>query len=110
LRNFDWRHREVIDAIAIIGFLALMYVVSDAYDLPAKLFQFVQDHADWEVDDIIFVALTLSVTLLVYVNRRRRDLANEINARHAAEAESYRLARHNPLTGLPNRRFLHREA
>jgi diguanylate cyclase (GGDEF)-like protein len=105
LRNFDWRRRDVIDAVAIIGFLALMYVVSDAYELPAKVFRFALDHADWEADDILFVASTLSVALLVYVNRRRRDLAREIDARRAAETESHRLARHDPLTGLANRRF-----
>jgi diguanylate cyclase (GGDEF)-like protein len=105
LRKFDWRRREVIDAAVIIGFLVLMYVVSDHYDLPAKLFQFARDHADWDVDDLIFVVMTLSIALLVYVNRRRRDLATEIIARRSAEAESHRLARHDPLTGLPNRRF-----
>src|ERR1700692_391998 len=104
-RDFDWRRRDVIDAAAIIGFLALMYVVSDAYHPPARGFQFALGYACWEGDDIFFVASTLSVALLVYVNRRRRDLAKEIDARCAAEAESHRLARHDPLTGLPNWRF-----
>jgi diguanylate cyclase (GGDEF)-like protein len=105
LRDVDWRRRDLIDAAVIVGFLAVMYVVSDVCELPARVFRFALDHADWEVDDILFVASTLSVALLVYVNRRRRDLAKEIDARQVAEAESHRLARHDPLTGLPNRRF-----
>jgi diguanylate cyclase (GGDEF)-like protein len=105
MRGLDWRRRDVSDAIVIIGLLTLLYVVADIYALSPKLFRFALDHADWDLDDAIFVATTLSVALLVYVNRRRRDLAREIKARLAAESESHRLARHDPLTGLPNRRF-----
>jgi diguanylate cyclase (GGDEF)-like protein len=63
------------------------------------------DYADWEVDDIIFVVFMLSVALMLYGFRRYRDLSREIGARVEAEQEALKLARHDPLTGLPNRRF-----
>jgi diguanylate cyclase (GGDEF)-like protein len=63
------------------------------------------DHSDWEVDDLIFVVFMLSAGMIIYGVRRYRDLAREIKARTEAEEEARSLARHDPLTGLPNRRF-----
>jgi diguanylate cyclase (GGDEF)-like protein len=65
--------------------------VAHFYDLPPKVFQFAIDYANWEVDDIIFVVFVLNIGMLVCGVRRYR------------EARS--LARHDPLTGLPNRRL-----
>jgi diguanylate cyclase (GGDEF)-like protein len=63
------------------------------------------DHADWEVDDAIFVVFTISIALMIFAWRRMRDLGREIKARMLAEDTARKLARHDPLTGLPNRRF-----
>jgi diguanylate cyclase (GGDEF)-like protein len=41
----------------------------------------------------------------VFGFRRYQDLSREIKARIAAERDARDLARHDPLTGLPNRRF-----
>jgi diguanylate cyclase (GGDEF)-like protein len=42
---------------------------------------------------------------MIYGFRRYRDLSREIGARVQAEQQALKLARHDPLTGLPNRRF-----
>jgi diguanylate cyclase (GGDEF)-like protein len=63
------------------------------------------DHAEWEIDDIVFSAFALSIALTIYSVRRYRDLTNETTARILAEREARDLARHDPLTGLPNRRL-----
>jgi diguanylate cyclase (GGDEF)-like protein len=47
----------------------------------------------------------MSAALVVYGYRRLSDLSREMGARCAAEQEAHRMARHDPLTGLPNRRF-----
>jgi diguanylate cyclase (GGDEF)-like protein len=62
-------------------------------------------YAEWELDDVIFVAFALSMALMIYSVRRYRDLANETKARAIAERAARDLARHDPLTGLPNRRL-----
>jgi diguanylate cyclase (GGDEF)-like protein len=103
--RFDWKRRDIRDALVIFGIGILSFLVADAYELPPHLLRFGLDHAAWEIDDIIFVALILSATLLIYGFRRYRDLSGEIKARAAAELEARDLARHDPLTGLPNRRF-----
>jgi diguanylate cyclase (GGDEF)-like protein len=106
VRNwFDWPRPATIDAIVILAIASLAYLVADIYELPPKLLQFGLDHADWEVDDAIFVVLVLSLAMMVYGFRRYRDIIKEMGARVSAELEARNLARHDPLTGLPNRRF-----
>jgi len=105
IEKLDWRRRDVKDGIVLTGLSASIYMAGHLFDLPPKLFRFVLENADTEIDDILFLIAVMSVTLLVYLYRRRQDLAEEIHAREAAELESHRLARHDPLTGLPNRRY-----
>jgi diguanylate cyclase (GGDEF)-like protein len=102
---FDLRRPETRDAVIILGIAILAYIVAHFYELPLKLFQFGADYADWEADDLIFVVFILSVAMMGYGFRRYLNLSHEIHARHAAELEARNLARHDPLTGLPNRRF-----
>jgi diguanylate cyclase (GGDEF)-like protein len=100
-----WKRRENRDALIIFGVGILGFILADFFDLPPLLLQFGLDHADWEVDDAIFVTLLLSAAMLVYGFRRYRDLAHENRARVVAELEAQNLARRDVLTALPNRRF-----
>ncbi len=102
---FDWRRPEARDAVVLFGAAILSYVVAHIFDLAPRLFQLGIDYAEWELDDIIFVVVVMSIALTVYALRRYRDLSWEIKSRIAAETEARNLARHDPLTGLPNRRF-----
>src|SRR5450755_4302449 len=102
---FDWRRPDRRDAVVLLGIAALSYVGAHDYDLAPKLFQLGIDYADWELDDIIFVAFVMSIAMMIYAFRRYRDISKEIKSRISAEAEARNLARHDPLTGLPNRRF-----
>jgi diguanylate cyclase (GGDEF)-like protein len=83
----------------------VVYIIGHIYEIPLKLFQFAVDKADTEIDDSIFVVFVLGVAMTVYGFRRYRDISREIRARISAELEAQKLARHDPLTGLPNRRF-----
>jgi diguanylate cyclase (GGDEF)-like protein len=102
---FDWRRPEARDAVALVAAAALAYVVAHIYDLAPKLFQLGIDYAEWELDDMIFVVFVMSIAMMIYALRRYRDLSREIKSRIGAELEARKLARHDPLTGLPNRRF-----
>ena len=101
---FDWRRPRNRDAIVLLGYTALAVVIAQTYDIHSRFRQFGMSHRDWD-DDIIFVAFAVCVGLLVYGFRRYQDLSCEIKARIGAELEAHNLARHDPLTGLPNRRF-----
>jgi diguanylate cyclase (GGDEF)-like protein len=100
-----WQRRDRRDAVIILGIAVVAYGVGTAYDVALHLFRFGIDHADYEVDDIIFVVFVLGLAMLVYGFRRYRDVSREIKARTIAERQALNLARHDPLTGLPNRRF-----
>src|ERR1700733_5726408 len=102
---FDWRRPEVRDAVVLVAAAAIACVVARTYDVAPKLFQLSIDDAEWELDDMIFVVFVMSIAMMIYALRRYRDLSREINSRIGAELEARKLARHDPLTGLPNRRF-----
>ena len=84
---------------------ASFYACAHFYDLPPKLFKFALDYSDYEVDDVVTAIFMLSIALMIFAWRRVRELANEIKARRAAEEVARKMARHDPLTGLPNRRY-----
>jgi diguanylate cyclase (GGDEF)-like protein len=58
-----------------------------------------------EIDNLIFVVFVMSIGFAIFCYRRMRELAVEMKARRLAELEAKKLARHDPLTGLANRRF-----
>ena len=101
---YGWRRRDKRDAIVILGIAALTYAMGTFYDVALTLFQFGIDHADREADDIIFVVFVIGIAMTVYGFRRYQDVSRESKARIIAELEARNLARHDPLTGLPNRR------
>ncbi len=102
---FDWKRRDTRDALVLLAIGMISFLLADTYNLPPHLLQFGLDHADWEMDDLIFVAFILSAAMMIYGFRRFQDISREIRARVAAEHEARDMARHDPLTGLPNRRF-----
>jgi diguanylate cyclase (GGDEF)-like protein len=102
---FDWHRSAVSDSIALFGGTVLVAVLAHVYALGTHLFQLGRDYAEWELDNIIVVAFVLSMALMIYSIRRHRDLADEIRARTISEREIRDLARHDALTGLPNRRL-----
>ena len=103
--GIDWRVREIRDSVLILGIFAAVWACTEWFDLAPKFFHFGTDHADWEFDDLIFVFCVMSVVFAIYSFRRMKDLSREMKARRSAELEALKLARHDPLTGLPNRRF-----
>jgi diguanylate cyclase (GGDEF)-like protein len=105
LRAIDWRRQDLRDTIVLSVLMLAYYAWAHFYDIPPKLFKLALDYADYEVDDIVAVIFMLSIALMIFAWRRVRDLGGEITARRAAEDAASKLARHDPLTGLPNRRF-----
>jgi diguanylate cyclase (GGDEF)-like protein len=87
----DWGRPATRDVVVVLGVTVLASLAAHFYDLPPKVFQFAIDRAEWEMDDLIFVVFILNIAMLICGVRRYR------------EAQS--LARHDPLTGLPNRRL-----
>jgi diguanylate cyclase (GGDEF)-like protein len=104
-RSIDWRRRELCDAIVIAAISAAVLAFSIPVDLFGKIDTWTHAHEDWEIDELFMLSMVLTVSLMIYGYRRLQDLKREVAARHSAELAAQRLARHDPLTGLPNRRF-----
>jgi diguanylate cyclase (GGDEF)-like protein len=100
----DWSRSQTRDGLVLFGTGLVIFAFAHFYDLPPVLLQFGLGLTEW-MDDAIFVVFLLSIGLIVYGYRRYNDLSREITGRIAAEEEALKLARHDPLTGLPNRRF-----
>jgi diguanylate cyclase (GGDEF)-like protein len=94
-----------LDAIIISIVGGIISSVEWYYNLAPRLFQFGMDYQEWEVDNLIFVVFALSIGFAIFSYRRVRELAVEMKARRRAESDARKLSRHDPLTGLPNRRF-----
>jgi diguanylate cyclase (GGDEF)-like protein len=93
------------DAIAITSCAAAVCFVEYHYDFAPLVLQFGLDHADWEIDNLLFTLVIMSVALVIFGCRRAKALSRAVDARKLAELDALRLARHDALTGLPNRRF-----
>ncbi len=93
------------DAIIISIVSVIIFFVEYFSDLAVHLFRFALDYRKWEVDNLIFVVFVMSIGFAIFSYRRVKELAVEMEARRGADLEAKRLARHDPLTGLLNRRF-----
>jgi diguanylate cyclase (GGDEF)-like protein len=105
LRRIDWRRRDVRDAAVIVVILVVQFVCFDVGDLFLRFADFVKEYEDWGADDLVLMSFMLCVSLVIFGFRRVQDLSREIKGRAAAEQQALKLARHDPLTDLPNRRL-----
>lgn len=90
--RIDWSRPDIADAIIIASALAGILVAAISFGVPPALFRFAADHPEKKVDDVLFALVILGAALLLYVHRRRGELASEIE--HAQSAQE-RLSRKN---------------
>ncbi len=93
----------ILVASLLLGFIFVRVNAFDAFK------EFVARHEDWQLDEVFAVGFFAGFAAVILVYRRARELRAEIVRREAAEAHATLLARHDPLTGLPNRRLLNVE-
>ena len=89
----------MIAAMSAPAYAALLW--TNAFD---ALYEFTRSHEDWQLDELIVLALVVGIASGFFGFRRLLDLRTEVARREAAEADANSLARHDALTGLPNRR------
>ncbi|MEO1089312.1 MAG: EAL domain-containing protein [Pseudomonadota bacterium] len=96
--------RARIDA-ALLGLVGLVaWLIGAEFDMVERMIEFAEAHEDWELDEAIWAGLVVGAGLLVYAVRRAGDLRRAVEAHDAANERAQFLARHDPLTGLANRR------
>ena len=98
------------DALIILSLSLPTYLFlrwAEAFDL---VYAFTRAHEEWELDELIALFFVIGIASAVFGLRRLFDLRSEVKRRQVAEEEANKLARHDPLTGLPNRRHFLDEA
>lgn len=73
-------------------------------ELFEEFYEFSRAHEDWDLDELALLILNLSVALIVSAIYRSRQLRNVMKERAQEYERAERNARHDPLTGLMNRR------
>ena len=98
------KSRSYIDLLLVAAMVAPLYVYLLQIDAFDTVFDWSRSHEDWEVDELFALAFCLGLIAIGFSWRRLVDLRREMKRRREAEAAAHRLARHDALTGLPNRR------
>jgi diguanylate cyclase (GGDEF)-like protein len=93
------RDLVIILALSVPVYVFLVWL--DAFDL---FFKYSRSHEDYQLDELVALVFFIGLAAIVFSARRINDLRKEMQERRAAESEAQRLARHDALTGLPNRR------
>jgi len=90
----------------LFGFsiLCLAYFFAVTFDAADRLHHWMESNEGREVDEIIVQSILLSLVLAIILARRLKELSRALRDKSKAESEAQELARHDPLTGLPNRR------
>lgn len=89
--------------IAVIGLP--IYLAAVWYQALDRFFELTGEHQNHTLDWLVILIICVGIAAKIFSIRRVIDLRREVAARRKTEAEAYRLARHDVLTGLPNRRW-----
>lgn len=92
------------DLIVILALSAPVFAFLVSIDALDAFFEYSRRHEDYEIDEIVSFLFFVGIAGIIFSVRRISDLGEEMGQRRAAEGEAQRLARHDALTGLPNRR------
>jgi diguanylate cyclase (GGDEF)-like protein len=98
------RTRTFIDLVAIAALIAPLFALLIYVEAFDNVFEWSRAHEDWEIDELFALGFCLGLIAIIFAWRRLVDLRGEMAERKEAEQEAHRLARHDVLTGLPNRR------
>ena len=95
---------EVAEASIILLSAVLAAEFAVALNAFESLYHLAEQYGHWQIGQIISGLFCIGLGFMVLSSRRSRQLRREIAQREAAEEKARALARHDALTGLPNRR------
>ncbi len=98
-----------VELVTCVVVALALGIVFDRFDAFEHFATFLEAHEEWQLDELFFIIFFFGIGALILAIRRTVELAHAIAEREAAEARANALARHDPLTGLANRRLLQAE-
>lgn len=91
--------------LAVCSLAVIAYFVAAEAELFEEFYEFSRAHEDWDLDELILVYAVGAVLLPVLLLRSKSRLKRAMKAVTMAEETAQHAARHDPLTGLHNRRY-----
>ena len=95
-----------LDTLAVTLFAVITSLFSIHYEVFESIIIFAARHENLELDEGFSVLIITSFSLIILSYLRGKRLQVQIELREQSEEVASTLARHDPLTGLPNRRLL----
>lgn len=95
--------RAATDLAVLGAAIAVLTIVATEIDALEMIVEWAMHYEDYEIDEILTLAIMLSIAATIFAIRRVHELRREIDRRDKAETEIRHMAMHDPLTGLPNR-------
>lgn len=87
----------------------VLFAIDTQVNLFEQLYQVTRTYEAWQLDELLSLLLCAGIVALVMLGIRTRQLSREVARREAAERLAHDTARHDPLTGLANRRRFREE-
>lgn len=100
------KNKALVEALLLAAAGVLGWIVAVNFDAMDHLIELMELHEDWQLDELIAAIFLVGLLGFVYAARRLIDMRHEVKKREAAESDASWIARHDPLTSLPNRRYL----
>lgn len=94
------------DILIFTGFIAAGFILSVNLDVVGLLYTLGAEHIDMQLSKLFGTIIFACVGLTLYVITRYGEHIRELRTRLQTEERARRVAMHDPLTGLPNRRHL----
>ena len=94
------------DTLALLCTAFLSAALAVRFEAFESLMRLAETYERWELDELFSVMLISGTFAIIISFRRGRSLVAEIVRREASEDQAITQARHDALTGLPNRRVL----
>jgi diguanylate cyclase (GGDEF)-like protein len=94
------------DILIFTGFIAAGFILSVNLDVVGLLYRLGTQHGELQLSKLFGTIIFACVGLTLYVITRYSDHIRELRTRLHTEERARRVAMHDPLTGLPNRRHL----